>query len=154
MSMLYARLSRYSTFFPLFGLILVACFSAGTPLDGTAGASSRLVNLDPGKFRCLESPVHETIILPSHKLKTVKGIVDYDGGGLAGVNLFLEGSSGAENIAFHELTSEDGSFSFKGIQDGRYHLSTCLSGWNVLLIELEVDRKAEDVSLSLPMTLS
>jgi hypothetical protein len=84
----------------------------------------------------------------------VQGIVDYDGETLAGVHVFLEALPTSGNRAFHEVTSKDGVFSFEGIDDGRYRLRTCFSGWNELLMELEVDRQVEDLALSLPMTLA
>jgi hypothetical protein len=102
----------------------------------------------------LGSPIHETIILPSKRVRKVQGVVDYDGETLAGVHVFLEALPGSGNRAFHEVTSKDGLFSFEGIEDGKYRLRTCFSGWNELSIELEVDRQAEHESLSLPMTLA
>jgi hypothetical protein len=131
---------------------LLAC-SHSQPLDISAPRNgSELAALDPGEFECLAAPVHEIVMLPPQVVRSIRGKAVHRGEPLEDVHVFLEPVLGRSDMAFHEQTSADGRFQFEGLEDGSYRLRTCYYGWNVTMLEVDIDSYADEIALTIPMT--
>ncbi len=114
-----------------------------------SGCTAALTDADRFRIAHAACPsLHETEEVAVASVPALNGhLVVEDAAGavhpLPAATVHLSGVGGvADGRQYHQETSEDGSFSFGSIPDGRYRLTVCREGFVTLVSTVVVSRRA------------